>query len=151
MSRRKVKKIKEDLPGINMTALIDIVFQLVIFFIATVKMEEDRIDRTIKLSMAPNGPPVGGRDTRTVTLNVNKDGTIAIKKMVLTPEVLRGIMAKTVSVYGSSTPVVIVGDGRCQHKYIRKVMDACSSVGIWKMKFLALKETGESKYQISGH
>ena len=30
----------EDLPGVNMTAMIDIVFQLVIFFIFTVKMEE---------------------------------------------------------------------------------------------------------------
>jgi biopolymer transport protein ExbD len=148
---RKVKKIKEENPGINMTALIDIVFQLVIFFIATVKMEEDRIDRTIKLSMSPNGPPIHMRDARTVTINVDKNGTIAIRKMILTPDLLRGIMARTVSVYGSSTPVVIVGDGRTQHKFIRKVMDSCSSVGIWKMKFLALKQSGESKYAISGH
>jgi biopolymer transport protein ExbD len=48
--------------------------------------------------------------------------------------------------YGSDTPIIIAGDAKVQHKWIRKVMDACTEVGIWKLKFMALKEPGGYQY-----
>lgn len=143
---RKAKKKPGDPPGINMTAMIDIVFQLIIFFIFTIKMEEDVIDRNINLALSPNGPPVGGRPPGAITVNVDKNGGIRLKKTVVTKDMLRGLVKQSVNIYGpQNTPVVVVGDAAAQHKAIREVMDACSAAGVAKIKFLALKEPRRSR------
>lgn len=130
----------EELPGVNMTAMIDIVFQLVIFFIFTVKMEEGIMSEGIMLAMAPNGKAIEKKDPREIVVEVGADGKIRINRTVLSTNTFANIMAKAVSEYHADTPIIIVADSKVQHKYVRKVMDICSSVGIWKLKFMALKE-----------
>jgi biopolymer transport protein ExbD len=130
----------EDLPGVNMTAMIDIIFMLVIFFILTVKMEEGMMSEGIMLAMAPHGKEIMTKDPREILVEVDPQGKIRINRTVLSTNVFSHIMAKAVSEYRADTPVVIVADAKVQHKYVRKVMDICSSVGVWKLKFMALKE-----------
>jgi biopolymer transport protein ExbD len=137
-----MKKTLQDNPGVNMTALIDIVFQLIIFFIVTVKMEETTLDEAIKMAMAPHGKIVEHKDPRTVFVDVDSKGRISINRTVLEPATFKSIVSKAVAEYGSETPIVIVGDVKTQHRYIRRVMDACTECGIWKLKFMALKEGG---------
>jgi len=136
MGRRR----EEELPGVNMTAMIDIVFQLVIFFIFTVKMEEGVMSEGIDLAMAPHGKAIEKKDPREIIVEVSKDGRIRINRSVIPLPMFTNIMAKAVSEYRADLPVIIVGDSKVQHKFVRKVMDTCSSVGIWKLKFMALKE-----------
>ncbi len=35
---------------------------------------------------------------------------------------------------------MIRGDAATRHEDVRKVMDACSAAGLWKIKFAAIKE-----------
>jgi biopolymer transport protein ExbD len=137
-----MRRASEENPGVNMTALIDIVFQLIIFFIVTVKMEETTLDASIKMAMAPHGKIVEHKDPRTVYVNVDAKGEISINRQILPADLFKSIIAKAVAEYGAETPIVIVGDVKAQHKYIRKVMDACTECGIWKLKFMALREGG---------
>jgi biopolymer transport protein ExbD len=137
-----MRKREEEPPGVNMTALIDIVFQLIIFFIVTVKMEETTLDERIKMAMAPHGKIVERQDPRTITINVDAKGRMSINRSVLPKEILKEIIQKAANVYGTDTPIVIVGDVKAQHKYIRMAMDACTECGIWKLKFMALREGG---------
>ncbi|MDD4872877.1 MAG: biopolymer transporter ExbD [Kiritimatiellae bacterium] len=130
----------EDLPGVNMTAMIDIIFMLVIFFILTVKMEEGLMSEGIMLAMAPHGNEIKNKDPREILVEVDPQGKIRINRTVLSTNTFTRVIAKAVSEYRADTPVVIVADAKVQHKYVRKVMDICSSVGIWKLKFMALKE-----------
>ena len=125
-----------------MTALIDIVFQLIIFFIVTVKMEETTLDERIKMAMAPHGKIVEHKDPRTVYVDVDAKGGISINRTPLTQDTFKKIIKKAVDEYGSETPIVIVGDVKTQHKYIKMAMDACTDCGIWKLKFMALREGG---------
>jgi len=130
----------EELPGVNMTAMIDIIFMLVIFFILTVKMEEGIMSEGIMLAMAPHGQEIMKKDPREVLVEVDPQGRIRINRTVLSTTTFSNVMAKAVSEYRVDTPVVIIADGKVQHKYVRRVMDICSSAGIWKLKFMALKE-----------
>ena len=41
----------------NLTAMIDVVFQLIIFFVATVSLQDTVSDERIRLAMAPSGRP----------------------------------------------------------------------------------------------
>jgi len=137
-----MRRAAEENPGVNMTALIDIVFQLIIFFIVTVKMEETTLDERIKMAMAPHGKIVEHKDPRTVYVDVDAKGGISINRTPLTQDTFKKIIKKAVDEYGSETPIVIVGDVKTQHKYIKMAMDACTDCGIWKLKFMALREGG---------
>jgi biopolymer transport protein ExbD len=131
---------QEDMPGVNMTAMIDIVFQLVIFFIFTVQMEKTSLNEDIQLVLAPHGRAVVQKDPREILVDVDARGRISVMRTQLTPSQFRSIVAKAAAEFGTTTPVVIVGDGKARHEDIRKVMDICTSVGIWKLRFMALKE-----------
>lgn len=134
-----MKKKTEDV-GINMTPMIDVVFQLIIFFVTTVDLEAKAMDENLKMAMAPHGVAVEKKDPRTVFVDVDAQGRISISRVYMSPAVLRGVLRKAVSQYGQNVPVVIQGDGRAKHEHIRQVMDSAAAAGLWKVKFAAIKE-----------
>lgn len=133
------QKAEEYMSG-NLTAMIDVVFQLIIFFVCTIKMQDDASEQAIKLAMAPNGMPVVVKDSREIIISVTEDGRISIARTPLSVKDLSGILRKAVSMTGTDIPVVIKADSKSQHGDVRKVMDACAGANIWKIKISALKE-----------
>lgn len=140
MAKRSKSKKGPETTGINMTPMIDIVFQMIIFFVLTVEMERDALDERIRLAMSPHGPAVEKKDPRTVTIDVSSRGNIAIGRVPISAEQLYGIMRQTVSRHGQATPVVIRGDSKTQHEDIRRVMDVCTRAGLYKVQFAAIKD-----------
>jgi len=133
-------KRQKPLPGINMTPMIDVVFQMIIFFICTSELEKVSFDEQITLEWARDAQQVEQQNPLTVTVNVRDNGTISISGIELSSLALfRGIMENTVARHGTGVPVVIRGDLNASHQHIRQVMDVCKSVGIWKVSFAAVK------------
>ena len=125
---------------LDMTPMIDVVFQLIIFFITTVDMESKALDTKVRMAMSPNGPVEDVKDPRTVVVDVDSDGTISIMKTRLSEGQLLNILNKARNSSGQSTPVVIRGDLAAKHEQIKRVMDICGKAGLWKIRFAALKE-----------
>jgi biopolymer transport protein ExbD len=140
MSRRRKSAGLGEAGGVNMTPMIDIVFQMIIFFVLTVEMERDALDERIRLAMSPHGPAVEKKDPRTVTIDVNDRGHFSIGRVPISSEQLFAIMRRTVADYGQTTPVVIRGDMEVQHENIKRAMDICTRAGLFKVKFAAIKE-----------
>ncbi len=134
-----MKKRPEE-PGLNMTPMIDVVFQLIIFFVTTADMQQKAIDESIRLALAPHAKPVETRDPREVVIEVDKNGKISIARTYMSPEYLYTVMKKTVADQGQTVPVIIRADGDTHHEAVRAAMDACTKAGLWKMKFSAVKE-----------
>ncbi len=134
------KQSSEGENGINMTPMIDVVFQLIIFFITTVDMENKALETKVRMALSPHGPTVQKKDPRTIVVDVDDEGRIQIANVRMSVGVLTSILRKAVGEYGQTTPVVIRGDISTQHQYIKQVMDACSAAGLWKVKFAAIKE-----------
>ena len=141
MARHKNKREEEVLTG-NLTAMIDVVFQLIIFFVATVSMQESAIDSSIVLPPSPHGAPVEGRDPNEIRIDVDKGGVVRLCRMPISENDLTSILSKTMTDtgLGSKLPVVIRGDTGAKHKAVKKVMDACSRAGISKIKFVAIRD-----------
>lgn len=123
---------------VDMTPMIDVVFQLIIFFIVTMKLEQD-INEDIVLADARYGPAIEEEDPRTMIIEVDQRGWISIRGAQLTRNTLQGIMVQRFKRYGAF-PVLIKGDHRTNHEDIRAVMDICSAIGIWRINFAATKE-----------
>jgi biopolymer transport protein ExbD len=127
-------------PGVNMTPMIDVVFQLIIFFVCTTDMQKKALDENIKLAMAPHGREVQQKDPREIIVDLDKDGHISISRTRMDAGYLKGLLRKVVADYGQTTPIVIRADGRTAHADVKRVMDACTAAGLWKVKFAAIRE-----------
>jgi len=123
---------------IDMTPMIDIVFQMIIFFIVTMKMDEN-INEDIVLEDARKAPVYKGEDKRTIVIEVDRRGWLSINNYQLTESKLRNIIRQRYQTFGIF-PIMIRADKRTQHKDVRKVMDICTEVGLWRIDFAAVKE-----------
>jgi biopolymer transport protein ExbD len=133
---------EEDYLSGNLTAMIDVVFQLIIFFVCTVSMQDKAVDERIRLAMAPHGKAVENKNPLEINVDVDSKGRISIARTYISPGTLLSVLRKAVGEYGQQVPVIVRGDGQAIHEDIKKVMDACAQAGLWKIKFAALKEKG---------
>lgn len=137
---------KEDM-AMDMTPMIDMVFQLMIFFLVTIKMDQDQINESIKLARAPHGPAIEERDPRTIIIEVDQKGRISLGGTYMRPELLKNILRGAVAKTGYGIPILIRGHLTTPHQDIRKVMDICSGIGLWRIQFAAIQKDAKGKNQ----
>lgn len=125
---------------VNLTPMIDIVFQIIIFFILTLDMDKMKVDEDNLMGMAPSGIPIEEYEKMTVHIQVVRSGGVKLGQTPVSISAFKGIMSNSVNRFGNGIPVVIYGDKRAHHNEIRKVLDACSQVGLWKISFAAIQE-----------
>jgi biopolymer transport protein ExbD len=130
----------KDESAMNMTPMIDVVFQLIIFFIVTIAQQQNELEMQLRMAMAPDGKAVERKDPRTITVDVDTEGRIFIARQRLSLPALRSVLINSVNRHGQTLPVVIRGDLSARHEYIRRVVDTCSAAGLWRIKFAAIKE-----------
>ena len=147
MSRRKRKPEECEM---NMTPMIDIVFQLIIFFIVTLTMNSD-YNADIKLDLAPYGGDIKPPDNDTsqalsITIEIDRKGRISYANIPMTYAQLRDTLHNRRVRY-RMFPVYIRADSNTPHEHVRRVMDLCAGMGIARVSFVAIKEpkTPESK------
>lgn len=122
--------------NVDMTPMIDVVFQLIIFFVVTIQLDKEAINEKITLAWAKDGPKIEAKDPRTVTVGVDKAGRVYIGKSQLTPRILTSILRNA----GSETPVHVRADEHTEHRHVQRAVDACVRAGIWRVTFVALKD-----------
>ena len=137
-------RFKQPADHVNMTPMIDVVFQMIIFFVCTVQLEKEAISEAILLPESPHGPAITDvKDPRTITIEVDEKGGIFIARTSLSEKKLQKILTKTVLDYGktgASIPVRIRAAGGVEHGRVKRVLDACSSAGLHKISFIAVKD-----------
>ena len=139
------RKKQEDCE-LNMTPMIDVVFQLIIFFIVTLNMSEAK-NEDIVLAMGPNGPEIDTDDpmaSLALVIEVDKKADkfgrfLSISGARMTREELRGLLQRRYNKYGTF-PVMIRADADARHRQVRAAMDIVTECGIARIGFIAIKE-----------
>ncbi|MEI6970884.1 MAG: biopolymer transporter ExbD [bacterium] len=141
MARRKAKREEEVQSG-SIVAMIDVVFQLIIFFVCTVSMQEKPSSDRIVLPLAPNGAPLVTKLPNEFRVNVDKNGAFGLTGTYVSEAMLAEMLKKTMIQTGAGVdlPVVIRADVDTKHRAVKKVMDACTQAGIWKIRFVAIQK-----------
>lgn len=127
----------------KLTAMIDIVFQLIIFFVCTTNLQDSGVNAEITLPLAPHGVVQVEKDPREINIDVNSKGEISIVHTPMDQGLLLGILSKAVGEQGDEVPVVIRADGEVKHLAVKQVLDICTRAGLRKIQFAALKERGQ--------
>ena len=124
----------------NMTPMIDVVFQLIIFFIVTLKMTEN-INPDIVLEDGKHGEIITGENvpTQTIEIEVSRRGRISIHNAQLDTARLAMHIRDRYNKYGSF-PVMVRADYRTRHEDVKRVMDVCTRNGVWKIGFIAVQD-----------
>jgi biopolymer transport protein ExbD len=135
------KRINNEDASLDMTPMIDVVFQLIIFFVVTLKMSDDK-DTTIKLEDGKHGIVLTQEELppSQLTIDVARTGRVSISNITLTDQMLAAKIKERKNKYGAEFPCMIRADYRTQHKHIARVMNICAAVGVWKLSFVAIQE-----------
>ena len=141
----------QEAPALDMTPMIDVVFELIIFFVVTLT-EAQKKDETIELEDGQHGIVLTPEELPQTHMMVDiglKNGKprISMGDRDITPEEIGRRVKKKFSKIGEF-PVMIRADYAVPHWAVAKVMNACTENGIWKISFVAI---GEDKTSKPGH
>ena len=129
-------------PELDMTPMIDVVFELIIFFVVTLT-ETQKKDETIELEDGLYGEAITPEPLPPMHMQIDvaKSGRISMGNITLDPaEVKRRVKDRMAANGGRDFPILIRADFEAKHADVRKVMDACTAAGVWRLTFMAVGE-----------
>lgn len=118
---------EQENPALDMTPMIDVVFELIIFFVVTIK-QEDLFSKLNANRPAPSSGMASSEQDTTVTIEVGKgrdaNGVLVYNKApIKLKELDRNL--KEVSRTSKKTPIVIRCSEDSPHKALVDVLDVC--------------------------
>ena len=123
----KFKQVRRELPALNLTPLIDIVFLLLIFFMVTTSFSRE----TRLLVSLPEASGSAENATESIEVLVDKEGGYAINgRRLVNAEVdslVRGLELESGG--DVSLLVVLVADAEVQHQSVVSAMEAIGRTG----------------------
>ena len=122
-----------ELPGFQITPMLDVVFLLLTFFVTTSIFSQWENEIDIQLPTAEQGVPPH-RLPGEVIVNIDKDGVIIINQQVLTIPELRERCA-ILSENFPGHPIVLRSDKDTRYEKLMAVIDACGAEGIANISF----------------
>jgi biopolymer transport protein ExbD len=121
MRQRKTRN-KGEIPKLEMTPMIDVVFQLLIFFVVTLKQEDilSRLD-IVRPAGVTEAPPTV---SELLEITVYKDGYVLKGRRVTIQELDRQL--SHLAGFSTQFSVVIKCTSDSPHTYLVKLLDACA-------------------------
>lgn len=131
------KKQGQRLPAFQMTAMMDVVFLLLCFFVTTSVFSQWETEVSVSLPTAKTAT-VPERLPGEVILNVDKDGSVTINRRKMDAEELGMRLRRLVSAFPGQ-PVVIRADKETPYDKLMAVIDTCRAADVWSFS-LATKD-----------
>jgi biopolymer transport protein ExbD len=124
----------------NMTPMIDIVFQLIIFFMIVSEFQNMELEQ-ITLPFALEAKEEAKDLPNRIIINVTDKGDILMMRRQYTIEELKALLierARTSPKDADGLPTIAVklrADAECEYKYVQQVIVQCMRAYIWKLSF----------------
>ncbi len=124
-------RIRSDNTGgamVEMTPLIDIMFTLIIFFLATATFQEEERDIAINVPSNTSGTTLSS-EPRVIVVNVKKDGSYKMGDKAMKLDQIR-IKLKEEVQKNPDQKVLVRGDGMARHKHVAAAVAAAKGAGV---------------------
>jgi len=125
----------------NMTPMIDIVFQLIIFFMIVSEFQNMEMEQiTLPFALEAKEESKEGQQNR-IVVNVNDKGEIRMMRRQYSSEQLKALLierARNSPKDADGLPTIAVklrADAECEYKYVQDVIVQCMRAYIWKLSF----------------
>ena len=127
-------------PALDMTPMIDVVFELIIFFVVTIQ-QEDIFTRLNANRPAPSSSSSSNESDTTVTIEIGRgpdaNGTLVYNKRVVNRSELNQNL-REVARTSKKTPIVIKCASESPHKALVDALDICYRNQLYSVSIFTL-------------
>lgn len=136
------RRFQEEAETIQMAPLIDIVFLILVFFMATTVYGslESEVDITLPTA---NSAVQSERTQGEIFINLKADGTIVVNDRAMEFPELQDVLNR-VAKYFPGSPVIVRGDREAMLGRAIQILDCCRKADIQNVAFAALQEDSTS-------
>ncbi len=135
---------RREIPEINLTPLIDVVFLLLIFFMVTTSFrDEGRLRLQLPEADAEALP---AEEIELVEVMIDRAGRFYVNRQALAGNDLETLQRALREAVGSARalPVVIKADAHTPHQAVMTVLDAAGQLGLTQVAFAASQGAAEA-------
>jgi biopolymer transport protein ExbD len=125
--------------SINMTPMIDVVFQLIIFFLVTSHFAKQEAHLPLPLPAADSSEAAKNDEAPRLVINVTADGMLLFAGRSLTAEELQQQLSRRINDLGKDVEVRIRADRSVPYRHIEPVLLSCARVGIWNVNYAVFR------------
>jgi biopolymer transport protein ExbD len=125
-----------------LTALIDVMFILIIFFVVTTSFRQEERQIDVNLVAAESGVITEPSRTELV-INVKEDGAIMLGYRQLQPAELLATLRDLVSAYPGER-VIVRGDKNASYERVLAVVDAARAAGVRSVNLATVHKAEEA-------
>jgi len=116
-------------PSINITPLVDLMFNLIIFFLVSSQFHEEERDIQVNLPETQIVETLSAAARSLLIINVRRDGTYILGGNAVSPDSLRGVIVKAVK-SNPEQKVLVRADKQALHGYVAAAVSICKEAGI---------------------
>ena len=124
----KVEPLEE--PYLNMTPMVDVILNLLIFFMIGSRFVEDERQLDIQLPSVSHARPLTAPPSD-IVINVYADGRLIVDQRRIESEELENLLSEAHSRF-SDQAVLVRGDGKGSYQSIMDVLSICQKAKIQK-------------------
>jgi biopolymer transport protein ExbD len=122
-----LKTTHDEMPNLNLTSLIDVVFLLIVFFMTASRFTDPARDIDLKLPEVAEGESLSVADKAREVV-VRADGSMELDHEAIALPELTAQLRDAITTGQQS--VVILGDAGCPFQHIAAAMAACKEAGV---------------------
>lgn len=141
MNFRKNLNTRE--PGFPLAPMIDIMFLLLIFFMATAIFSQWETKIGITVPTADSSVQ-GARQPGEIIINMDAEGNIVVNGVQISANRLKNLLSQVAERFREQ-PVIIRADADTRHKRVVEVLDICRQVDIWNVAFATVPDKPGAK------
>jgi biopolymer transport protein ExbD len=123
-----LKTQTDELPNLNLTSLIDVVFLLIVFFMGASKFADSARDVELKLPEVAAGESLA-MPSKNREVAVHADGRLTLDNTTVTLAELTARLAESQKLRPDQS-VVILGDAGCAFQHVAAALAACKEGGV---------------------
>ncbi len=124
---------------VKLTAMIDVVFLLIIFFMTVSQIDKDMKEQ-LPLPVAEHGHDVLDREGRFI-INMEKDGSIIIAKSKRSYGDLQTILRQQVATRGADEIICVLRIHQfAAFSSVQEVLGTLAKSGVWQIRFSVVEE-----------
>jgi biopolymer transport protein ExbD len=126
--------------GFNMTPMIDVVFQLIIFFLLSSHLAKQESQLPLPLPTAASGQELDDGERPRITVNVLSDGTLVTANRPIAPPELAVLLVERRAAHGDALEVRIRSDRSVPYSRVEPVLLACARAGVWNVAYAVYRK-----------
>lgn len=115
---------------INVSSLLDVMFILIIFFLATTTFKEEERDIQVALPQDTEGETLSSSD-KVIVINIRKSGSYVMLDRQVTVEEMTDLVKESL-VENPNQKVLIRADQEALHGYVARAVAICKHAGVGK-------------------